>query len=188
MRIILARHGRPVWDFHTPIGGHALGEWRRGEDDAPLDPTCRPGDRLVQLVRSAGSVFTSPLRRSRESAGLLVPDATPVVEVAFREAELPCAFRSRLRLPPEMWGFIARSAWLCGWSGGVESVTAARERAARAAGLLSERATRDGVVALVGHGMMNILIAGRLRGAGWRGPRLPSRKHWGFGIYERNDS
>lgn len=187
MRIILARHGRPAWDFRTPIRGHALGDWRRGEDDAPLDVASRPGAALVQLVGEARCVFTSPLRRSRESAALLAPGIATLVDEQFREADLPCAFRSQLRLPPEMWGLIARSAWLCGWSAGVESFSAARARAATSTALLTARAEKDHVVALVGHGMMNILIAGQLRAAGWRGPRLPSRRHWGFGVYVRDD-
>jgi broad specificity phosphatase PhoE len=146
-----------------------------------------PAPELEQLVRAARCVFTSPLRRSRESAALLAPGTTPLVDPDFRETELPSGFRSRVRLTPELWGLIARSAWFCGWSAGVETSTAARGRAAKAAALLTARAARDDVVALVGHGMMNILIARHLRAAGWRGPRLPSQKHWGFGVYERND-
>ncbi len=187
MRIILARHGRPGWDFRTPICGYALGDWRRGEDDAPLDSTNRPGEALVQLAREAACICTSPLRRSRESAELLATTAAMVVDADFREAELPCAFRSGLRLPPDVWAFLARSAWFCGWSAGAEGFQKARGRAAKAAALLRARAERDGVVLLMGHGLMNILIARHLRGVGWRGPRLPSQKHWGFAIYERND-
>ncbi len=185
MRIILARHGKPAWDFRTPVAGHAFGKWRQGQDDAPLDAASRPGPALEQLIREARCVFASPLRRSRESAAVLNPSVTPIVDPEFREAELPSAFRSSLRLPPELWGWVARSAWFCGWSLGADTFAAARERAAKAAALLRARAAKDGVVALVGHGMMNILIAGHLRAAGWRGPRLPSRKHWGFGVYER---
>src|SRR6185436_3380847 len=36
IRIVLARHGRPAWDFRTPIAGHGLAEWLRGEAAAPL--------------------------------------------------------------------------------------------------------------------------------------------------------
>ena len=186
MRIILLRHGRPAWDFRTPIRGRDFGAWRRGEDDAPLDPGSRPDPALERLIRSAPCVFTSPLRRSRESAALLAPVVSPVVNAEFREADLPRDFRSGLRLRPALWGLLARSAWFCGWSREVESFGAARERARKAAGLLESRAVSDDVVALVGHGMMNILIARELRAAGWRGPRMPSRRHWGFAIYERN--
>ena len=185
MTIVLARHGRPAWDFRTPICGRDFGAWRRGEDDAPLDPDSRPDAALAQLIGSARHVFTSPLRRSRESAALLAPGLAPVVGAEFREADLPCDFQSGLRLRPELWGVLARSRWFCGWSAGVDSVAVVRQRAAKAAVLLQERAAHNDVVVLVGHGMMNILIARELRGAGWRGPMVPSRRHWGFGVYER---
>ena len=186
MKIILVRHGRPAWDFRTPICGRDFGEWRRGEDEAPLDLSARPSPALEQVIRAATCVFASPLRRSRESAALLAPGASHVVATEFREADLPCGFRFglRLRAVGESPGAVDTAG--CGWSAGVDSFRTVRARAATAARLLQERGAHDVVVALVGHGMMNILIARELRAAGWRGPRMPSRRHWGFGIYERN--
>src|SRR5947209_3581228 len=61
------------------------------------------------------------------------------------------------------------------------------ERAAKAASVLTGRAEESGAVVLVGHGLMNILIARRLRATGWRGPRFPSPQYWTFGSYERNN-
>jgi len=183
IKIILARHGRPAWDFRTPIPGHAFAEWRRGEDDAPLDPSHRPSAELEQLIRQAKCLAASPLRRSRDSAQLLAPSTVPLIDACFREAELPCAIRSSLRLRPDVWGWLARSAWFCGWSAGVESFRTARERAAKAATILIARADASGAVLLVGHGLMNVLIARHLRTAGWRGPRFPSSQHWAFGVY-----
>jgi broad specificity phosphatase PhoE len=185
MKIVLARHGRPAWDFRTPIPGHALAEWLRGEAEAPLDAAPRPSSELERLSRTAKCLVTSPLRRSRDSAQLLAPAAAPLIDPCFREAELPSALRSSLRLRPETWALLARSAWFCGWSAGVESFSAARERATKAASVLSGHAEACGAVVLVGHGLMNILIAQRLRTAGWRGPRFPSPQHWTFGVYER---
>jgi len=185
IKIILARHGRPAWDFRTPIPGHGLGEWLRGEADAPLDSSQRPSADLERLSRMAKCLVTSPLRRSRDSAQLLAPATAPLVDPCFREAELPCAIRSGLRLRPGLWEWLARSAWFCGWSGGAESFKAARARASRAASLLAAHAESSGAVVLVGHGLMNILIARQLRIAGWHGPRFPSPQHWTFGVYER---
>ena len=183
--IVLARHGRPAWDFRTPIAGHALADWLRGEATAPLDPSSRPSAELEQLIRVAKCLATSPLRRSRDSARVLAPSAAPLIDACFREAELPCAIRSGLRLRPNMWAALARSAWFCGWSAGVESFRAARERASKAAMVLTSHAEASGAVVLVGHGLMNILIAAKLRTAGWRGPRFPRPRHWAFGVYER---
>ena len=187
MKIILARHGRLAWDFRTPIPGHALAEWLRGEADAPLHKSPGPSAELERLSREAHCLVTSPLRRSRDSAQLLAPTAPPLIDPCFREAELPSAIRSGLRLRPEMWAWLARSAWFCGWSAGVESFEAARARASRAASVLTGHAEEFGAVVLVGHGLMNILIARRLRAAGWRGPRFPSPQYWTFGVYERSN-
>jgi broad specificity phosphatase PhoE len=185
IRIILARHGRPAWDFRTPIPGYGLAEWLRGEADAPLDVSPRASAELERLSRTAKCLVTSSLRRSRDSAQVLAPAAAPLIDPCFREADLPSAFRSNLRLRPEMWALLARSAWFCGWSAGVESFRAARERASKAASVLRGHAEACGAVVLVGHGLMNILIAQQLRTAGWRGPRFPSPRYWTFGVYER---
>ncbi|HEV2670660.1 MAG TPA: histidine phosphatase family protein [Gemmatimonadales bacterium] len=181
--IILSRHGKPAWDYRTPIPGRAFAGWRRGEDNAPLDPSSRPSTEVAQLVRTASCVVTSPLRRSLESAHLLAPSSVPVTDALFREAELPCGFRSGAQLRPDVWVVLARSAWFCGWSDGMESFAAARERASQAARLLTARAEAHDAIAVVGHGMMNIFIARALRARGWRGPRIPSPGHWSFGVY-----
>ena len=185
-QIVLARHGRPDWDFRTPIPGDGLTTWLQGERDAALDASSRPSVALAQLARDAACVVASPLRRSSESARLLVPTMAVAIEADVREAALPSAFRSRLRLPPMFWAGLARFAWFCGWSPGVESFQSARERATRAAGMLHALADR-GEVVVMGHGLMNALIAAQLRRLGWRGPLWPSRRHWGFGIYHSHD-
>ena len=182
--IVLVRHGRIEWSFLTLIPGYALSEWRRGEDAAPLDTSYRPRPdaELARLIGTA-ALIASPLRRSLESARLLAPAAEPLIDARFREAELPAAIRSGVRLPAKMWAGLARAAWFAGWADGVETFRDARARAASAATVLTEHAEARGAVVLVGHGLMNILIAAQLRAAGWRGPRLPSQRHWGFAIY-----
>ncbi len=184
--IVLVRHGRIAWSFLTLIPGYALKEWRRGEDAAPLDTSYRPprGGELERLIATAAALVASPLRRSLESARLLAPAAEPLIDARFREAELPAAIRSGVRLPAKVWASLARAAWFAGWADGVESFRDARARATSAAAILCEHAETRGAVALVGHGLMNILIAGQLRAAGWRGPRLPSQRHWGYAVYD----
>ena len=126
--------------------------------------------------RPADPGSASPLPASRPAVVTLIDDQ-------FREPALPCAITSRLRLRPAVCTTLARTAWLCGWSAGVESFKAARTRAAEAAQILIARAEAAGSVALLGHGFMNILIAGRLRALGWKGPRFPPPRHWAFGVY-----
>jgi broad specificity phosphatase PhoE len=154
----------------------------QGERDAVLDESSRPGAELTRLTRDA-LIISSPLRRALESAQLLSPNAAPEIATELREAELPCAFRANVRLPPGVWTGLARSAWFCGWSAGVESFRIARQRAKRAAHMLHALANQHVAVVAVGHGLMNALIGRQLRALGWRGPQFPSRAHWEFGGY-----
>jgi broad specificity phosphatase PhoE len=96
----------------------------------------------------------------------------------FDEAGIPTAIELRLALAPVHWDAIARLAWMLGWSRGVESASEARSRAARAARHLAGLASTHGSVALVGHGMLNTLIARALRRDGWIGAGSP-RAYWG---------
>ena len=182
-RIILARHGLPVWDYWTPIPGHGLGPWLAGERDAPIDTTRRPSPELERLAREAGRLIASPLRRSVESARLLYPTGEATIIADVQEVALPSDFGTGLRLPPNLWAGVARAAWWCGWSAGVESFAAARRRAARAADTLHELAERYGSIIVIGHGFMNALLATQLRRLGWAGPGFPSRRHWAFSVY-----
>lgn len=154
-------------------------------DEAPLDPSLPPSPELARHARASRGIAASPLRRSLESAKLLCPEQTPVIEPLFREVYLPTAIRSGLRLRPRLWNLLARVAWYCGWSPGVESFPEARRRASAAAALLASLAQERGYLLLTGHGQMNGLIGKRLRRAGWRGPRLRPRRYWAFAVYQR---
>ncbi|HEV8599258.1 MAG TPA: histidine phosphatase family protein [Gemmatimonadales bacterium] len=184
--IVLARHGRPVWDFATPIPGHALAEWIRGIDGAPIDRSLRPSPTLLELAHASRCIAASTLRRSLESAEILHPGEPPYVEPLFREVYLPTAIRSGLRLRPRVWTLLARIAWYCGWAPGVESFAEARRRATAAATRLTELARTRGQLLLIGHGQLNGLIGKRLRRAGWRGPWLRPRRYWAFAVYEQS--
>ena len=184
-RIILVRHGTPDWDFRTPLAGAALARWLEGERDAGLAATQNPSAELRDAVHAARCVVTSTLRRAIDSARLLFPAIASNIDARFAEPALPCTVTARLRLRPGLWTGVARTAWFCGWSPGVERFSAARRRAADAARSLAGLAADRGDVVLVGHGLMNLLIARHLRASGWAGPRFPRFRHWGFAVYER---
>jgi broad specificity phosphatase PhoE len=186
--VVLARHGKPVWDEKTPIAGSELAEWVRGRDAAPIDPSDPPPSaELLRIARSCRLLTTSQLRRSIESAKVVAaPHLTPQVNPVFQEVSTPTEIHSGLRMPPKAWKAVARSAWYSGWSPGVESFAEARRRARLAAMILIELASAHQSVLLVGHGIFNGLIGRRLRRAGWRGPRLRPRRLWAFAVYERD--
>ena len=75
-----------------------------------------------------------------------------------------------------------RLLWLFGFSRNGESLMKARKRAGEAAMTLAEE-HHD--ILLVGHGLMNLLIARALKKADWIGPSRPGPGHWGYGVYEK---
>jgi broad specificity phosphatase PhoE len=176
--ILLVRHGVPDCDHRSPIRGRDFARWVREYDAAPLDRTILPPAVLRARASAVSLVVTSTMRRSLESARVIAPDHAVVSDPLLNEAGIPTALDVPLALRPLHWDAIARLAWLVGWAGGAESVVEARGRATDAATHLAGLAARHGSVMLVGHGMLNSLIARALRRAGWTGSGL-TRRYWG---------
>src|SRR4030095_16744617 len=91
---------------------------------------------------------------------------------------IPAAIPLQVTLSPGSWDALARAGWLLGIAAGDESFREAGIRSANAANRLVSLARQHGAVALVGHGMLNTLIARRLRASGWTGSGNP-RVYWG---------
>ncbi|SRR5258705_182151 len=167
--ILLVRHGKPVCDDRTPVAGSSFATWVRDYDAASIDAGVPPPATLKARAEAVGCIATSNLQRARESAQLVAPNRPILSDALFAEAEIPAAISMRLTLAPRYWSVLARAAWFCGWSRGVESLRQARIRAQRAAERLAALAAEHGSVMLVGHGMMNWLISRALRRGDWRG-------------------
>jgi broad specificity phosphatase PhoE len=176
--ILLVRHGKPQCDHNTKIRGCEFARWVARYEEAPLDRRFLPSPELLARVAGIPCITTSTLRRSVESASILAPGRPAVAEPLFKEAGIPTAIPFRLALPPNSWDALSRVAWLLGMASGDESFGEARARAAQAATHLVALAHQHGSVALVGHGMLNTLIARALRRSGWTGTGSP-RVYWG---------
>lgn len=74
--------------------------------------------------------------------------------------------------------------WLCGLSRNAERPAAAKQRAVQAANILVTFAkVTNGPVLLMGHGVMNRLIARELMSLGWKERRRQGNGYWSAGIY-----
>lgn len=185
MEIVIARHGRPQSDGGSPAARRGLRGWVTGMEQAPLDPTLLPPPELVRLAAEAGCVVTSTLRRSLESAALLVPGRPLLTDPLFGEAGMPLATSDRRSLRPRRWNALGRIAWVLGWSRGRESWPAARARAKLAAARLAEIASEHESVVLVGHGLLNLLIQHALRVTGWSGGGWRA-DYWSYVVLQRS--
>ena len=178
MEIILVRHGRPQPLETTRIRGRELGVWTRQYDAAGIDRTLSPPPDLQARARMCGCVLSSDRLRSVESAAWLASTGSVFVDRELREACLPEAIPIPWRLTATAHVVIGRALWWLNWCRSDETIHASRNRAERAAATLCAMAQNHGTVMLVGHGVLNRLLAARLRALGWRGPRVLPSAYW----------
>lgn len=132
------------------------------------------------LMRSAKIVVTSTASRAISSARVLgrQPD---FMDPLFCEADLPFAVINFPRLPPNVWAAIFRIFWFFGYARNAESMRCTKIRAKAAAKKLVALA-EEGSVLLIGHGIMNRLIAKELSAMEWCGEK-PRSGYWGVSTY-----
>jgi broad specificity phosphatase PhoE len=180
MQIVLARHGQPNFERGARVSPRDLRGWIDRYNEAGVF-----GEPPSDVLRCAGSMATivsSSARRCVESALRLAPDRT-LVDDLFREADLPYPSWSYPKLNPGTWAVLFRAAWALGFSANAESFSAAKVRARLAATRLIELGRDTSSVLLIGHGIMNMLIAQQLLKLGASGPKRPAGRCWGCSVY-----
>jgi broad specificity phosphatase PhoE len=183
LKIFLVRHGKPMMNDSEKISGLQLSEWVQRYDHAPIDLGYPPPLPLINAVEGIRYVVTSPLRRSIESARILVPELSHHVSLEACEAELPTPRFITFRMPARTWCALARLAWFVGWSPQTESLPRARKRAELVVEELENLAHQQGSILLLGHGIMNLLIAQKLRDRGWKSLQISGSGYWKFSEY-----
>lgn len=174
------RHGQPLLAPGAPITAARMGEWIGRYNLSRVNAENVPSAN-VRIANSALTIVTSTSVRAISSVEALGQQPS-LSEELFCEAELPYGRWRFLRLPPAAWAGFFRLLWFLGYSNECEALGAARKRAKAAANRLVSLAAK-GPVLLVGHGIMNRLIAKELISMGWSGPSNPSNAHWGCGVY-----
>lgn len=181
-KIILVRHGEPDVKIANRISGNEISSLLNYYNNALLKSTSLPSYRLKFLAQNA-LVVCSDLKRSLESACFCDVDPLHVDQI-FTESIPPHFCSSQISLSPKSWLIFSRLLWSVGFSKNGESLFEAKRRAQKATKILIDYAV-DSDVILFGHGLFNILIASELRKNNFYGKRVPARKHWEFGVYEK---
>jgi broad specificity phosphatase PhoE len=182
MQIILLRHGKPAVELSGRARAKDLASIAKAYDASGIID--RPQPETLAELRHANYVVCSDLPRSVESAHALGFGHLHVADSLFRESALPHFDSSSIELPITAWVMVCRLLWLAGFSQNGEAYSVAKCRARQAANRLIDLAEAHGNVLLVGHGLMNFLIAQQLRANGWRGPAKPGKRFWEYGVYE----
>ncbi|EAA9297830.1 histidine phosphatase family protein [Salmonella enterica subsp. enterica] len=182
MEIILMRHGKPNFSGSSRVTSLEMNEWISHYDLSDTGSDMPPQSSKA-LASSALHIISSPLPRALSSLNALGREADLIDEV-FREAGLPIFRIPAFRLSPIFWAFLFRVMWLCGISPNVESLRIAKQRAVEAADILVKSAkVSSGPVLLMGHGVMNRLIAKELISMGWKECRRQGNGYWNAAIY-----
>ncbi|SKA70604.1 Broad specificity phosphatase PhoE [Pantoea ananatis] len=181
MTIILMRHGKPDHPFAGRLSAQGLADWCEAYDLSLVSDG--PPDRSISIARKAAVVVCSPLPRAHSSLERLGLHPHHV-DALFSEVGIPLLRADRIQLPTFVWQAILRAIWFCGYAGETESLQHARARASRAADRLIAL-SQQGTVLLLGHGIMNKMIARELRKRGWQAEKHASSRHWSSAIYHR---
>jgi broad specificity phosphatase PhoE len=181
-RIALARHG-PLALQHEPwTTPQNLNVWIDRYHSADIRPS-EPPDEIKECAAHSTLVCSTALR-CVQSLQRIAPGREILSGSLYREAGLPHNLWAFPKLPPTLWALLFRIAWFRGFSANAEPYAEANSRAHEAALSLIALATSGGPVLLMGHGILNALIARELRALGYRGPNRPSARHWGLNIYQ----
>ena len=183
VKIVFMRHGKPLLPASGWIAPAGMGAWIRAYDLAEVVREDVPGDGPA-LARSVSFLVSSSSPRALASARQV--GRTPsIVDDIYCEAPLPFAEWRFPRLPPKIWACFFRILWFLGYAHGASPIQAARTRAGKAADRLVSLA-EEGPVLLVGHGIMNRLIARELVARGWTAPKRHRNGYWETSAYEFN--
>lgn len=187
LQIALVRHGKPDVAPNDRLLP-SLVAFAEDYNRAGIDPALPPPERVRALAAGSAYLLSSNLPRAIESLRMLAPDREAPAERIYREAGFPSLPGLLVALNPPLWltlNVMKRQGWLAGDSGVTESIGKARGRAREASRRLVALAETHGSVLLLGHGMLNTLIASELNASGWQGPRWPTGRYWSTAVYHR---
>jgi len=175
------RHGQPTLATPLKIAMSDMKGWIEHYNRSEIADQTVP-DASMRLAASASVIVSSSAPRALTSVQALGLKPA-VVDELFCEAQLPYGHWRLPRLSPFPWAFIFRVLWLCGYSRDAEPVKAAKLRANTAAQRLQSLAS-EGPGLLLGHGVMNRLIARQLLADGWTRQQQNGSQYWSTAVYQ----
>lgn len=178
--ITLARHGRPALSRDCWLTSDDYRDWWRRYDLGGLQTGQTPPAGLLDTARAVDVIYVSTLRRAQETAQAVAEGRDWLTDAVFVEAPLPPPRTpSWFKMPPRLWGVLARIWWhLFDRHDAAETRAEAEKRAERAAGLLIERAEQGQDVLVLAHGYFNHMIGQALKARGWSLTLDQGFKYW----------
>ncbi|MCT4709229.1 histidine phosphatase family protein [Enterobacteriaceae bacterium H11S18] len=185
MEIILMRHGKPTYTDYPKVSSREMADWieQYNISDTGNDT---PPESCKLLSSCTLQIISSPLPRALSSLRALGYEPDLIDEV-FSEVDLPVFLIPCFRLSPTYWAALFRAMWFCGISSKTESLGMAKKRAFQGAEILINISNKfNGTVLLMGHGVMNELIARELISLGWKKQSRSGNGYWKGCVYKHH--
>jgi broad specificity phosphatase PhoE len=181
-KIILLRHGEVNIKNYKNISANQFGKWIEEYNNSEIKPKIIKDD-IQNIFNQADIIICSGLKRSIQSVEIFdqIPSST---EDIFNEAQLPYANWNLLKLHPKVWLVLFRILWFFGYSPNCESFKQAKQRTKQATQRLVELSKSNQTIVLIGHGIMNRLIAKELVLENWDNTKKLGNNNWEYGVFQ----
>jgi len=183
MKITLIRHAEVDISKNALAYAFELKKWLNIYNNAEIKEHFVAKDEISKIFDHSHQIICSELKRSSDSV-LLYDKTIDIKDSLFNEADLPYANWGLVKLPLIAWAFLFRFMWLFGYEENGESLTKAKQRAIKATDLLVKSSEKNISVTLLGHGLINRLIAKELVSRGWTAQNKMGTKNWDYGVFE----
>ncbi len=187
MKIVIMRHGQPTTDLNAlkskRLSPHDIGKIVNAYELVNLNTENIPPKKSKDIASQCNLALSSDLPRAIESLIMLEKTAYTHDKV-FRESALPYVNWHHPKSSFFTWSIIFRILWLCGFAKNGESIQVAKQRAQVGAEQLHELACKHDSVLLLGHGIINRLLAKKLKNKGWRQIAHTGENYWSYKIFE----
>ena len=188
MKIVIMRHGQPKIDLDAMktkrLSPKGMGKIVSEYEGAGMDFLKIMPENSQKIVQSCKVILSSDLPRALDSVKMLGLEKKGLIDKCFRESNLPYLNWNKPLFSFFTWAIIFRLAWLFGFSRNGESIKSAKNRAKIGAAKLHDLAHINDSVLLLGHGIMNRLVAKELKNQGWIKTENTGEKYWSYTVYE----
>jgi broad specificity phosphatase PhoE len=182
------RHGQPKIDLDAMMtkrfSPKGVGKIVSDYEGVGINFSKTMPENSQKIIKSCKVVLSSDLPRALDSMKMLGLEKKGLTDKCFRESNLPYLNWNKPIFSFFTWAMIFRLAWLFGFSRNGESLKSAKNRAKIGAAKLHDLAHINGSVLLLGHGIMNRLVAKELKNKGWMKMENIGEKYWSYSVYE----
>ena len=183
MKIILIRHAEVKIDKNTFVYAADIPKWIDVYNNAEIKKHFVAKEDILEILDSSDKIFCSALKRSSDSVAMY-GKAIDKKDSLFNEVGLPYPMWRGVKLPLMFWAVLLRLMWLLGYKENGESVKEAKVRAKKITDKLVASCEMGLTVTLLGHGLMNRIIAQELLERGWTSQEKMGTENWDYGIFE----